>query len=271
MIFVVAFAAVFLMLWVLFLLSLPLPRAVLKRTAHWTASFRYRDYLPVAVVLAAGLAITAFAADGFLDIAELLHEQNPRLERIDAVIHTEARFARSPGATLFFTVVTNIGSPVGLGCIVVVVSIMLALRRRWRWLAYLLFTTGLGSVLNMALKLYYERARPDLSEAVRHASGYSFPSGHSMGTAIVFGAICYLATRSVHQPRAKAAVLALSATMLVAVAASRIYLGVHWISDVAAGLGAGLMWVSVTTVAYETFRRIRMMRALRAQRRATSS
>lgn len=266
MTFLMAFAGVFVALWGLFLLAQPASHALLKRAARWTASFRYGDYLPVAVALAAGLALTAMAADGFLDLAELLQEKNPKLEQVDSTMHREASTLRTPGATLFFTVVTQIGSPVGLACIVLAVSIVLVIRKRWRWLAYLLVTSIVGSLLNLALKLYYARARPDLSEAVRQASGYSFPSGHSMGAAIVFGAICYLATRAVRHPRAKAAVLALATTMILAVAASRVYFGVHWISDVAAGIGAGLLWVTMTTVAYETSRRIRMVRALRRER-----
>lgn len=271
MIFVAVFAAVFLALWGLFLVLHPLSHVLLRRAAHWTASFRYGDYLPVGIALAAGAAVTAFAADGFLDLAELLQEKNPELEQVDSTMHTRARTMRSPGATLFFTAVTHIGSPVGLLIIVLAVSVVLVMRKRWRWLAYLLVTSLAGSLLNIGLKAYYARARPDLMEAVRHASGYSFPSGHSMGTAIVFGALCYLATRALPHRNAKAASVALATTMILAVAASRVYLGVHWISDVAAGIGAGLLWVTVTTVAYETSRRVRMVRALRRERSAGTS
>jgi undecaprenyl-diphosphatase len=271
LIFVAVFIAVFLALWGVFLVLHPLSHVLLRRTAHWTASFRYGDYLPVAIALAAGMAITTIAAEGFLDLAELLQAKNPELEEVDSTMHARARTMRSPGATSFFTVVTQIGSPVGLGCIVLAVSIALVMGRRWRWLAYLLVTAFIGSLLNMGLKLYYARARPDLMEAVRHASGYSFPSGHAMGAAIVFGALSYLATRALPHRQARAAALAFFTAMILAVAASRIYLGVHWISDVAAGIGAGLLWVTVTTVAYETSRRVRMVRALRRERKSGPS
>ncbi|HUR79773.1 MAG TPA: hypothetical protein VM733_03340, partial [Thermoanaerobaculia bacterium] len=57
-----------------------------------------------------------------------------------------------------------------------------------------------------------------------------------------------------------------AATMILAISTSRIYLGVHWISNVGAGIAAGLIWVIAATVAYETMRRIRLVRALRAKR-----
>lgn len=59
--------------------------------------------------------------------------------------------------------------------------------------------------------------------------------------------------------------------MIVAIAASRIYLGVHWISDIAAGIAAGAIWLAATTVAYETSRRIRRVRARQPQDYASDS
>jgi undecaprenyl-diphosphatase len=70
--------------------------------------------------------------------------------------------------------------------------------------------------------------------------------------------------------RSRAIAVAVTASMVVAIAASRIYLGVHWISDIAGGISAGLVWLVTTTVAYETFRRIRLVRALRAKAKVSS-
>ena len=79
-------------------------------------------------------------------------------------------------------------------------------------------------------------------------------------------ALAYLAYRASKSWAAAAASLAFGATFVVAVAVSRVYLGVHWISDVAAGITGGLVWVTTTTAAYETVRRIRHLRGLRASR-----
>ncbi len=267
MIFLAAFAAVFLSLWLFFFATGPAFERALARTAHWTANFRYRDYLPVFVVLGAGIAATALAGDAFMDIAERVQAQSPALHEIDARTHTWARFTRTTGSTAFFTTLTIIGTPVGLAFIVLIACCVLALKKRWRWAAYLLVTTALGGLLNLQLKAFFARARPDLAEALRDAHGYSFPSGHAMGSAVCFGALAYLAMRVLPRWRYRAAAIAFACTMILAISASRIYLGVHWISDVGGGIAAGLIWLVAATVAYETMRRIRMVRALRAKRR----
>ena len=235
----------------------------LRHTAHWTASFRYRDYLPVAILLAAGVALTIFAGDAFEDLAELVQGQSPALREVDRNAHLWAAAQRSAPSTLFFTIFTAAGGPTVLIAVIAIIAIFLAINGRYRWSIYLVVTAGAGGIMVKVLKMYFARARPDLAEAVRQASGYSFPSGHAMGSTIAAGALAYLALRSLHTWRAKAAALAAAVTFIAAVAVSRVYLGVHWISDIGAGIAAGLVWVTSTTVAYETFRRIRLVRALR--------
>lgn len=270
MLFLLIFLILFALLWLLALALEPALERLLERTAHWTTKFRYGDYLPVAAVLAGGILAAALAGDAFMDIAERVHANSGRLHEIDTSVHQWARHARTPGSTRFFTTMTIIGTPLPLALLVTFVTGLLLLRRRWRWAVYLGFTTGAGSLLNIELKAYFHRARPELAEALRSASGFSFPSGHAMGSTVVFGALTYLAMRSLPHWRWRAAALALSASMILAIASSRIYLGVHWISDVGGGITAGLVWVTTSTVAYETFRRIRMIRALRARRAPTA-
>ncbi len=235
--------------------------------AHRTAAFRYRDYLPVVVLLAVAAGAAALAGDAFLDLAELVRAESPLLQRVDAESHRWAASQRSPGATRFFVFVTMAGAPVPLALIILAACVALAMKRRWPLLVYLLVTSVVGALLVVQLKIYFARARPDLAEAIRQAHGYSFPSGHAMGAMVVAGALAYLGYRAFASARARAAAVAAATTFVLAVALSRVYLGVHWISDVAAGMSAGLVWVTGTTVAYETFRRIRMIRALRAKAR----
>lgn len=266
MLFVSIFLLLFSLFWLFFYTAGPGFEKLLAKAAHRTAKFRYRDYLPVFVVLALGAAATSMAGDAFLDLAEAVHASSPDLHRVDSEVHAWATTARTDGSTTFFTAMTLIGTPVGLGILVAIVLAILAIRRRWRWAAYLLFTTAVGGLLNLQLKSWFERARPELAEALRDAHGYSFPSGHAMGAMITFGALSYLAFRTIHHWRWRATALALNCSMIAAIAASRIYLGVHWISDIGAGLAAGIIWLTATTVAYEAFRRIRLLRSLRAKR-----
>jgi membrane-associated phospholipid phosphatase len=264
--FVSLFLLLFFLFWLFFFVTGPTFEKLLAKAAHRLAKFRYRDYLPVIVVLALGAGATTMAGDAFLDLAEAVQESSPELHRVDAAVHTWATTARTDGSTAFFTTMTLIGTPVGLGILTAILMAFLAIRGRWRWAAYLFFTIGAGGLLNLQLKAMFARARPELAQALREAHGYSFPSGHAMGATIVFGALSYLAFRTIHRWRWRAAALALHCSMIAAIATSRIYLGVHWISDIGAGVAAGIIWLTATTVGYEAFRRIRLVRALRAKR-----
>ena len=220
------------------------------------------------VIVVAGAALMAFAGDAFIDLAELVHSESPGLRQLDMTIHDWAVSERSPIATKIFIAATMIGNPGVLSGIIVIVGVALIIGHRYRWAIYLLGTTGIGALLLLELKRYFARARPDLAEALRRASGYSFPSGHAMGSAVAFGALGYLALRTQRTWRAKAAVLAGAMTLVVTIALSRVYLGVHWISDVGAGVTIGALWVTIATVAYETSRRIR---AIRVRRRTANA
>lgn len=273
-VFAIAFAAIWLMTHHL----APAVVHLLHRSASWVAGRalrpklierlgerieRWRLFLPVALILAVGLFVSWLAGDAFLELVELLQTNSGRLEELDRAIHSAAVDYRSGATTRLFTLATIVGTPVGLGIIAVIVAAWFAVKGHWRWSIYLLTTATGGGVLNLALKSYFARARPELSEALRSAHGYSFPSGHAMGSVVVFGALAYLAFRSFTSWRARSFTISLAITAIVTISLSRIYLGVHWVSDIAAGIAAGTLWVATTTTAYETFRRIRRVREIR--------
>jgi membrane-associated phospholipid phosphatase len=277
---VLVFIAVFLLLWGVYAVVLPpLWRALTVlagKVAAWTLrrrrvqplaerASRFRDYLPVAAILAIGVALTMFIGDAFLDVAELVHARSTSLQGMDVKVHDWMVMNRSLGATAFFWTMSTLGGPVSLAILVAILVIGLLIARRFSFASYLLVTAGGGALINLELKLYFARARPAVAEALRVAHGYSFPSGHAMGSAVTFGALSYLVFRSTSRWRWKAAVLALAGTLVAAVSLSRVYLGVHWFSDVGAGVTAGTVWVIVCTVAYETMRRIRKVRLRRLE------
>jgi undecaprenyl-diphosphatase len=248
-----------------------LTRLVARSTRIQTFVVKHKEWLPVAVIVVAGALLTAWAGDSFLDLAERVRANTSTLHGIDTGVHDWAVEHRSGPDTLFFVVMSNVGSPMGITILVTIASIVLAFERKWRWAAYLIVTFTGGMLLDIELKSYFARARPALAEALKRAHGYSFPSGHAMGSAVAFGALAYLAYRSAKSWSGAAAALAFGLTVVLSVSLSRVYLGVHWISDVAAGVTAGLVWVTTTTAAYETVRRIRHLRGLRAHRRLAQS
>jgi membrane-associated phospholipid phosphatase len=233
-----------------------------RRETGWE---RWKSWAPVLSILIAGFAAAALTGWIFAELAEELREASPRLLAIDERIHGAAVNLHTHAGTDFFTFFTLVGTPVGLALLCVIVSILLAIEKRYRWVAYLAVTTGVGALLNISLKAYFARERPDLSVALRHASGYSFPSGHAMGAAVVFGALAYVGLRRFKTWRARSATLAIAVTSILAIALSRIYLGVHWVTDIVAGISAGTLWVVAATLAYETFRRVRLIRSRRGE------
>lgn len=263
---VLASVILFLLLWLVLNAAAPVVRGILPRVANLTSRYRYHDYLAVVLVVAIGGGLAAIAGDEFIDLAELVVSKSPMLQNIDQRFHDWSIDARTPGDTTFFSLMTIIGGPVVLGAVSGIVAIALVIRRRHRWAIYLIVTAGGGALLNMELKRYFARARPELAEMLRRAHGYSFPSGHAMGSTVVMGALAYLAVRSLKTWRQKSAALAFATTFVIAVSASRVYLAVHWLSDIAAGITGGLLWLATTTVGYETFRRIRLIRSLREKR-----
>jgi membrane-associated phospholipid phosphatase len=261
----------FLIVWEVLVIAEPLVRGSAARIAKLTAKLRYRDYLPVIVLLLIGGGIAAFVGDQFVDLAELVLGKSPMLQTIDQTVHDFVLSMRSPGATRFFVAMSIVGGPVVLGIVTGLLAGALAIRKRYAWAIYLIVTAGGGALLNMELKRYFQRARPDLAEMIRRASGYSFPSGHALGSTVVAGALAYLAMRLIHAWRLKAAVIAFAVTFVVAVATSRVYLGVHWLSDITAGVSGGVLWLVTTTLGYETFRRVQSIRASRAKQVTTLS
>lgn len=138
--------------------------------------------------------------------------------------------------------VTALGSVTVLGLTVLLaVALMLSLRR-WSEALVVAVGAGGGVAISQALKHLFGRERPDLVYRAVEAGNPSFPSGHAMMSAVVFLTLGALAARFSDRKRVKA--LALGAAVLISllVGASRIYLGVHWTSDVLAGWSVGAAW-----------------------------
>jgi undecaprenyl-diphosphatase len=245
-----------------------LARRVLQRQqfAKWyergTTHLRpLHPYRPLLYILAIGFVVSALTGAAFLYLAEAMRDSSSMLERVDRTVWRSANQFRSPGATAFFVAFTYLGTGVGLGILVLIVATFLLLRGHRRWATFLVVTAAGGGLLNHALKLVFARARPDMAEALWRSHSYSFPSGHAMGSLVVFGALVYVVMRASRSWRVRSAGVALGLCLIGAISISRIYLGVHWFSDIVAGLSGGLVWLATTTAAYEVFRRMRPRRA----------
>jgi undecaprenyl-diphosphatase len=220
-----------------------------------------KAYLPTMTILALGIAITLMIGEDFVELAVLLRHQSPVMLDVDQMVYRWAASMRSDPATLFFVTFTRIGSPVGMAVIALGAAAFLFVRRHRGLSLYVAVTGGMSGLINLGLKEIFARARPDLAEALRKASGYSFPSGHAMGSMVVLGSLAYVVACLRGRWRLRSATIAALLSSVLAVGLSRVYLGVHWISDIAAGYVAGIVWLAVATVTFEAFWRIRKIRS----------
>jgi undecaprenyl-diphosphatase len=106
----------------------------------------------------------------------------------------------------------------------------------------LLAATAGNILLNNGLKLIFDRARPAVFEWGTHAASSSFPSGHAMSATVVYGTVAYLLARLQKHGWARAVTLLLAVIMIALVCLTRLYLGVHYPSDVLGGIIVGLAW-----------------------------
>lgn len=203
---------------------------------------------------ATGLALTvsmigAVVAGGVIGILILMIRANTGFVGVD---HSAARWAGSNAGALATGVLETI-TLLGSTPVVVAVAVGGAVYgvARWRSPAIPLFfmVVVLGQFLTSnGVKYAVDRARPDLHPLVGF-SGPSFPSGHSTAAAATYAALALVMARG-RSPRVRAALTGTAVGVAVAVASSRVFLGVHWLSDVVAGLLLGWAWFGLTSVAF---------------------
>ena len=138
--------------------------------------------------------------------------------------------------------VTALGSVTVLGLFVLLALALLLSLRRWSEAVVVLVGAVGGVEISQALKHLFLRERPELAYRAVEAANPSFPSGHAMLSAVVFLTLGALAARFSDRRRVKALALGAAVLLSLLVGASRVYLGVHWASDVLAGWSVGAAW-----------------------------
>jgi membrane-associated phospholipid phosphatase len=138
--------------------------------------------------------------------------------------------------------VTALGSTTVLTLAVATGAALLVVRGLWLTAALVVAATASGSMVVVALKSLFARTRPDFVDHIVTVGGASFPSGHSANSAIVYLTLASLLTQVVRGHATRRFVLTAAALLVTAIGCSRVYLGVHWPSDVLAGWSFGTLW-----------------------------
>jgi len=204
--------------------------------------------------LTVGLLVAGAFLWFFVDLAEDVVTEDP-LVRFDQAVVTLLRYLVTPTLTTFFLIVTTAASAEMLTVVGVLVTVSYALRRRWLHVGTWLAALAGGAVLNQLLKALFTRPRPSFVDPLLSESGYSFPSGHAMLSLVVYGVLAYFVVLDLRTWRARIAVVFGTTLLVLLVGFSRMYLGVHYFSDVVAGYAAGGVWLSALITGMETVRR----------------
>ncbi len=152
---------------------------------------------------------------------------------------------------------TALGGATVLTLVSVAAALFLWMARRPRSVALLAIAFGGGQALSFALKRWFDRPRPDLVPHEAFVYSASFPSGHSMMSAVVYLTLGALLARVLPRARMKLLVMGCALTATALTGASRVYLGVHWPSDVVAGWAVGAAWAVAIWVAGDALDRHR--------------
>ena len=189
----------------------------------------------------------------FAELAEHLGDGR-RLARLDEAFTAALAAQVNPATLQAFAGLTHLGDVATLTALAVLVAGALWWRRHRLLAAGWVLAVGGNALLNPALKRIFERVRPEHVHGLVTEPGFSFPSGHSSSSMVAYGMLAYLALRLL--PRALHLPALLLAVALVAtVGASRVFLQVHYLSDVLAGFASGGAWLLVAIGSVELVRR----------------
>ncbi|NGZ77443.1 phosphatase PAP2 family protein [Saccharibacillus alkalitolerans] len=212
-----------------------------KRTALHFAGF---GILAVAFVV-----IAMLVGSGYQAVVDFDHKWIGRIQGQE-----------SPGWTKTAETLSWIGSTKIVIAIEAILLLLLLLVPKLRWEPLLLLcATGGSALLNILLKNIFRRDRPDINRLAEEYS-FSFPSGHSMGAFALYGILSYILWRLIKPLPLRIAALALCVLLTLSIGISRIYLGVHYPSDVIGGYVASAAWLALTIGAFEYWRHRRQRR-----------
>jgi undecaprenyl-diphosphatase len=242
---------------------LPMLKTLLEARAEVFRKIADRLTLAAAVWLAAGLAFSAFVVWAFAELADEVVEGDSRRFDRAVLLWIHSSF---PG---WLDGPMRLVTALGYYWVVIpllAVAVLAFYRKDWRLSAILLVVSTSGSiVLTTVLKAIFERSRPELFDSGYTASFYSFPSGHATLAVGFYGTLTLLLAYRL-RGYARWLVAACGVSLVLLIGFSRLYLGVHYPTDVLAGYLAALLWLVFVGVAYATWLSVRGLRAAETRR-----
>ena len=198
--------------------------------------------------LLGGLGATALLLWLFVSIAEDIPEQGA-LIRVDTFVSRWLDAHGTEAGERIFIWLSYLGAPV-LVALVIASFLFFLWKRERREAIAVAVTSGGGVVVSHVLKLIFHRGRPETASEFITRHSWSFPSGHSMNSIIGYGFLTILLLDRIAQHGRRVAIAVAAVVLIGAIGFSRLYLGVHFLSDVAGGFIAGGAWLIVCVTGY---------------------
>jgi len=202
--------------------------------------------------LALGFALVVGAAALFAEVAENLGDGR-KLGQLDQLFSDTLRVTIPLSALQVFAWLTHLADTAALTSLCIAGALALLWRRLYGLCIGWVTAIAGNAVLNVTLKGIFERTRPLHEHGLAVAEGWSFPSGHSSGSVVAYGMLAYLLMRLLPTGYAAArlAIVAAAAALAFSIGCSRIFLQVHFATDVLAGFASGAAWLAVCIGALE--------------------
>jgi len=232
--------------------------SVIAHTQHLrtfaAARFARGEYL--GLHLTVGLVISIAGLWLFGAITEDVVHHDP-LTLFDVALLNWVHVRATPAGYAIAGAISLLGSPATLTILALGVSLILVARREWIVLAGWLAAFAGGGLLDVVLKVVIRRPRPPYAAAFLQHFSWSFPSGHALASLIGYGMLAHVLTLLwIHRRSGQIAVVLGATALIVAIGLSRLYLGVHYFSDVVGGYAAGMLWLSACISGVEVARRL---------------
>lgn len=169
-----------------------------------------------------------------------------KILEMDTTLYNFALSIRSKPLTFVFKVITNLCNPFIMAFIALVLMFTRKINKQHSFAMFL--NMGLTALLNLSLKYIFRRTRPDITQSLIFESGYSFPSGHAMFAISFYGFLIYLILKSTDTKRSTKVLSSIVIAMFMAlICFSRIYLGVHYLSDIIGGILITIVYMIIFT------------------------
>lgn len=219
-------------------------------------------YAAVGIFVAAGAALAIAGTWAFASLAT--HVRSGATQAFDDAVMRWMGAHQIPWLKTAMVQLTALGTAVVVMMVVFVAALFLWLTKHKHSAALLLATTSVGIILNGMLKDVFHRTRPQIFPWGTDAFTSSFPSGHAMSAAVVYGTVAYLAARLQRTRLARTITIAIALILVVLISLSRVYLGVHYPSDTLAGVTIGFAWAGFCMATLEAIQLIAARRAPQA-------